>query len=134
MCGYIVVSGVFAEKSIPQLNSFNLVEKVDHRHMGLFLDSQFYLIDLCVSLYSSTTLFWLLLVLNFEGGLSPTNLFFFFSIGFLQLFGVPWNSIWILESACQFLFSFKSRCNWHTLYQFQVYNTVIVYIVKQSPQ
>ena len=41
----------------PLLNSFDpLVEKVDHRHMSLFLDSQFYSIDLCVYPYASTTL------------------------------------------------------------------------------
>ena len=43
------------------------------------------------------------------------------------LFWVPCNSIWLLESACQFFFSFKSRYNWHTLYQFQVYNSICMH-------
>ena len=108
-----------------------LLKIIEVKDKDKFLYTQFYSIDLYACQCASA-------ILDYHSYIVSWNVWIFHSCASFQrlfgLFWVPCNSIWILESACQFLFSFKSRCNWHTLYQFQVYNTVIVYIVKQSPQ
>ena len=68
---------------------------VDHRYLDLFLESQFYCMDLYVYLAIITTLFWLLsIVISFESGrcdsLQP-----FFSNKFI-IFWVSWISTWTL--------------------------------------
>ena len=63
-CGYLPVPASFAEKTIVShwivLAAFS--KSIDHKHKGLFLDSQFHSLDPKVILYASTTLSWLLLL------------------------------------------------------------------------
>ena len=70
-------------------------EATDHRYLDLFLESQFYCMDLYVYLAIISTLFWLLsIVISFESGrcdsLQP-----FFSYEFV-IFWASWISTWTL--------------------------------------
>ena len=67
VCGYPVVPAPFVEKTVfPSIDwSWHSSQKsVGHRCMALFLDSQLYFIYLYVYPLTSTTLSWLLLLLN----------------------------------------------------------------------
>lgn len=59
-CGYSPAPPLFTEEYIYAFNSLIENGLADHRYMGLFLNTQFYSIELYVYLYVSTKLLCLL--------------------------------------------------------------------------
>ena len=75
---------------------------VDHKCKGSFLNSQFFSIDTYVYSYASAKMSYLLLLCSTFWNQEAQILLCSSYLRLFWLSWVPWNSIWILESACQF--------------------------------
>ena len=103
---------------------------IDHRDLGLFLDSLFHSIDLCVCSYASTRLFWLQWPCSTVWyQVLWSHLLCSSCSKLLQLFGVIYGSIWISEMFVVYLWNIQHNYVFVYLWNIQLPMLGVKYVI-----